>query len=133
MRLATSRELSSVKYRQNRNGVRFVVSFLVGRGLDSLCTFVRQETSRSMKRRLSRLSAKRFGISATLQATNQTGEVIFRGTQHGVSEMDPVAELVSRYAPSNADAIRDENCALLSGLFGVMTLKHCSIPGRKPN
>src|SRR5437762_3088536 len=36
-RLATSRELSSVKYRQNRNGVRFVVSFLVGRGLDSLC------------------------------------------------------------------------------------------------
>jgi hypothetical protein len=51
---------------------------LVGRELDFLCTFVRQENFRSMKRRSSRSSAKRSGMSATLPKINQTGE---RGSQ----------------------------------------------------
>ena len=47
MRPVTNRELSCVKFRQSRSGVMFAKLFLVGRGHGFLCTFARQENSRS--------------------------------------------------------------------------------------
>jgi len=43
MRPAINRELSCVKFRQNRNGIQFVNRFLVGRVRDSLCKLPRKK------------------------------------------------------------------------------------------